>query len=97
LLGSFRWYDALYINQQDDIGRSHQLKMMGRIYEQACTVLVHIQGMQSGPSEVKALVGDIKDLIKSSSGLENMKILSANNPLLIDPRWKSIALFKQML
>ena len=41
--------------------------MMGRIYGQACTVLVHIPDTEQGSSDVKALVEDIKDI-----GLEEM-------------------------
>jgi hypothetical protein len=70
--------------------------MMGRIYEQACTVLVHIPSTQPRSLEVKALVGDIKDLIKSSGGLENIKLLSTNDLLLMDPRWELVTLFRQM-
>jgi hypothetical protein len=39
LLGSFRWYDALCINQNDEQERGHQVEMMGEIYKMAYWVL----------------------------------------------------------
>ena len=35
LLGSFRWYDALYINQANEIERNHQVSQMGEFYKEA--------------------------------------------------------------
>ena len=64
---------------------------MGEIYRQATTVLVHIPNTKHNCSEVKDLVNDIKELIEQSGGLENMKYLSANDPLLADKRWESAA------
>lgn len=89
------WADAICISQQNSVERSHQVAMMGRIYERADTVLVHIPGTKQESSEVKALVEDIKHLIESSGGMKNMKHLSDDDPLLMDPRWKSMTLFKQ--
>ena len=39
LLGSFRWYDALYINQGDVEERNYQVGLMGSIYSSAWRVL----------------------------------------------------------
>lgn len=38
------WVDGLCINQEDVVERGHQVQVMGRIYEQASTVLVHVGG-----------------------------------------------------
>jgi len=40
LLGSFRWYDALCINQPDATERNHQVTQMGNIDKEASTVIV---------------------------------------------------------
>jgi hypothetical protein len=39
LLGSFRWYDALCIDQDNDLERGHQVRLMGEIYKHAWRVL----------------------------------------------------------
>jgi hypothetical protein len=39
LLGSFRRYDALCINQEDTQERNHQVSQMGRIYGEADCVI----------------------------------------------------------
>jgi hypothetical protein len=39
LLGSFRWYDALCINQEDTQERNHQVNQMGQIYGEADCVI----------------------------------------------------------
>ena len=88
------WADAICINQLDYDERSQQVTIMGKIYRQATTVLVHIPNIEHDCSEVKALVNDIKGFIERSGGFENMKYLSADDPLLADKRWESAASFK---
>jgi hypothetical protein len=39
LLGSFRWYDALCINQNDVKERNHQVQQMADIYRRASRVM----------------------------------------------------------
>jgi hypothetical protein len=39
LLGSFRWYNALCVNQQDLEERSQQVKRMAEIYSKAAKVV----------------------------------------------------------
>jgi hypothetical protein len=69
LLGSLLWYDALCINQLDYEERSQQVAIMGKIYRQATTVLVHIPNTEHNCFEVKALVNDIKGFIEKSGAL----------------------------
>jgi hypothetical protein len=52
LLGSFHWYDALCINQEDILERSEQVAKMGSIYENASSVLVWL-----GPPSIHSGVG----------------------------------------
>jgi hypothetical protein len=52
LLGSFHWYDALYINQEDILERSEQVAKMGSIYENASSVPVWL-----GPRSLHSGVG----------------------------------------
>jgi Heterokaryon incompatibility protein (HET) len=66
LLGSFRWYDALCINQQDVKERNHQVNQMGKIYESATNVVVWLGLLDSTSSlAVKFLletgVGNLAD------------------------------------
>jgi hypothetical protein len=42
LLGSFRWYDALCINQEDNQEKAVQVRMMTRIYESASHVVASL-------------------------------------------------------
>jgi hypothetical protein len=40
LLGPFRWFDALYINQKDNEEKSKQVQLMGAIYSKASQVII---------------------------------------------------------
>jgi hypothetical protein len=40
LLGSFRWYDALCINQDDVLEKNHQVALMSEIYSKASNVAI---------------------------------------------------------
>jgi hypothetical protein len=40
LLGSFRWYDAFCINQEDAVERGHQVRQMDQIYRKCSMVCV---------------------------------------------------------
>jgi hypothetical protein len=53
LLGSFRWYDALCINQHDLDERSQQVTMFGRIYQSTSQVVVYL-GPES-PHDLQAI------------------------------------------
>jgi hypothetical protein len=60
LLGSFRWYNALYINQEDIQERSYQVGLMWSIYSKAARVVVWL-GLEQD---------------NSYSGMEMVKLLS---------------------
>ena len=51
LLSSFRWYDALCINQEDSKEKGHQVALMPQIYTYSRRVLVHL-GLEADGSEL---------------------------------------------
>jgi hypothetical protein len=59
LLGSFRWYDALCINQDDPKEKAHQVSLMGAIYSSSIQTIIWL-GLASDNSGMGMdLVGNI--------------------------------------
>jgi hypothetical protein len=85
------WADAICINQGHIRERSHHVAFMNIIYRHAKDVLVCIgQGPDGGAEDVVALINEHKTRV-SHTPVSQMPILSSNDPLLDDPRWKSLA------
>jgi hypothetical protein len=55
LLGSFRWYDTLCINQDNMEERSSQVQIMDSIYSKAARTLVWLGTMRSLAHATRAL------------------------------------------
>ena len=89
------WADGISIWQACIAERNQQVAMMGEIYRHARSVLVCIHGSDPGPSDVKSLAHDVNTLIGSSRDWRAMDSLSDDDPILLDPRWNSAAVFKQ--
>lgn len=87
------WVDAICINQHDLEERAAHVAYMGRIYEQADVVLIHLTGDTQGHErEVKELVEQVGDLINRYDGdIDVMPALDGNDPFLEDKRWVFLA------
>jgi hypothetical protein len=56
LLGSFRWYDAVCINQKDDKERSQQTKLMPELYSIASLVIIWLGKNDTTSDEAIGLI-----------------------------------------
>ena len=60
--GHWLWVDAICINQAADAEKSHQVNMMGRIYNRAQMVRVWLGSKDDGSGAVMGLAAERKDL-----------------------------------
>jgi hypothetical protein len=85
------WADAICINQRNIKERGHHVGFMGAIYSQAKRVLVCLGPDDNGrASEVAALVEENHLLVSKYKSIEEMPILSADDPVFSDPRWTAV-------
>lgn len=85
------WADAICINQRNIKERGHHVGFMGAIYSQAKRVLVCLGRDEDGQArEVAALVEENHLLVSKYKSIEEMPILSADDPVFSDPRWTAV-------
>jgi hypothetical protein len=90
------WADAVCINQEDLKERSYQVSFMGSIYRHAIQVLVCVgPDPDGGAADVAALVEENAALVSRYHSILDMPILSPDNTLFEDPRWKSLSTFME--
>jgi len=86
------WADAICINQGHVKERSHYVAFMNLIYRHAKTVLVC---MDADPdvvaADVIALLDEHALRAAQYASVQQMPVLAPDDPLLDDPRWKSLA------
>jgi Heterokaryon incompatibility protein (HET) len=86
------WADAICIDQTNTHERGYHVGFMGKIYEHAKTVLVYLgPDLDGGAKDVAALVEENANLVSKYFSVEKMPILSQDDPLFDDPRWRSLA------
>ncbi|EXJ61332.1 uncharacterized protein A1O5_11890 [Cladophialophora psammophila CBS 110553] len=91
------WADAVCINQWHDDERSHHVAFMGKVYSYAKRVLVHFGDDLDGDAvNVSSLVKEYAALISKYKSVHDMPILSAEDPALDDPRWKTLSRFHHL-
>lgn len=59
----FLWIDALCINQQNTLERNHQVKQMGRVYENAWRVLVWLGAEKDGSDEAMRCIASARSYL----------------------------------
>src|SRR6266536_627208 len=85
------WADAICINQRNIKERGHHVGFMGAIYSQAKRVLVCLGRDEDGRArEVAELVEENYELVSKYKSVEEIPILSADDPLFNDPRWTAV-------
>ncbi|KAH8597552.1 heterokaryon incompatibility protein-domain-containing protein [Bisporella sp. PMI_857] len=85
------WADAICINQRDIKERGHHVGFMGAIYSQAKRVLVYLgRDEESRAREVAELVKENHQLVSKYKSIEEMPILSPDDPVFNDPRWTAV-------
>ena len=98
---SLVWADAICIDQTNNQERSHQVAMMGKIYQCARYVFVHIPGIKCNPQQrlsVQELVEEIKGRVVAFGGwdkarkMDNLK-LKDDDPFINDSRWEAVGIF----
>ncbi len=92
------WADAICINQADTKERSHHVAFMHLVYETAETVLAYIgQDPDGRAHEVASIVQEHKHCSFGYASLGHIPVLNPADPVLADPRWKSVStLLKQL-
>ncbi|KAH0558888.1 hypothetical protein GP486_004482 [Trichoglossum hirsutum] len=86
------WADAVCINQGHVRERSHHVAFMNIIYRYAKDVLVCMgRDPDGGAKDVVALIDEHKTRTSGHTPVSQMPIISPDDPLLDDPRWKSLA------
>jgi len=86
------WADAVCINQQHLVERSHHVAFMGDIYSLANKVLVCLgKDPDGGAEDVASLVTEYATMISKHNSIPSMPILKADDPVYDDPRWKALA------
>jgi hypothetical protein len=79
LLGSFHWYDALCINQQDLQERAHQIGRMRTIYGDAWAVIAWLGEEENNSSKAFDLLQSLS-FARSKDGGEELEIRLYENP-----------------
>lgn len=86
------WVDAICINQQHLIERSHHVSFMAEIYRNAKKVLVCLgRDPDGGAEDVASLIEEYATMISKYESINSMPSLQADDPKYNDPRWKSLA------
>jgi hypothetical protein len=91
------WADAICINQGHVKERSHHVAFMNLIYRRAKTVLVCMDADPDGgaadvvAADVIALLDEHALRAAQYASVQQMPVLAPDDPLLDDPRWKSLA------
>lgn len=86
------WADAICINQGLTRERSHHVGFMNIIYQHAKRVLACMgQDPDGGAKDVVALLNEHTTRMLGYSSVLEMPVLTPDDPLLDDPRWKSLA------
>jgi hypothetical protein len=99
--GVLLWTDAICIDQCNEKERSHQVAIMGVIYESARRVYVHIPGRQRSLREcldVQELVEEVKRRVVKWGGWSKIRKsentrLKDDDPLIDDSKWRSMDTF----
>jgi heterokaryon incompatibility protein (HET) len=89
------WVDAICINQRNNKECSYHVSFMNKIYEKAKRVIVFMgQDTDGRGEEVKNLVKEHLDRMSGEPGYKSvneMPILSPDDPTFADTRWKALA------
>jgi Heterokaryon incompatibility protein (HET) len=97
------WADAICINQEDDIEKSHQVKRMGKVYKDAKAVLVWLGKDSEGIAEdCFALIQETNRYLDIQftiyGGWEEVPVITQQSPICLDrSRWKQVDQMVNML
>lgn len=83
------WVDALCINQEDLVERSHQVNMMGQIYSRAKLVVVWLGKEDEDSHIAMGFIGGILTWTDSSPG-GNQRLFNALNAFFRRPYWNRL-------
>ena len=94
------WIDALCINQQNTLERNHQVKQMGRVYENTWRVLAWLGVEKDGSDEAMRCIASAQSYLSRASELsEGIGIRSAHaiSALLEREYWQRLWIIQELL
>lgn len=97
------WVDSICIDQDNDIEKGHQVRLMGRVYSSAQMVLITLgndETRRKPAKEAASIISEVNQMVLRTLASpkcqdrdwDSFPFPPRNDPLLSDQRWESVAI-----